>query len=95
MLYHKTLYQKKLDAQAADFIKERLPYRAKIELRIPKYITVNENGAWKSVQVPNTIYGTIENIDHIQIGFRHDGKDLETIRFEHVQKISPYETPKD
>lgn len=95
MLYHKTLYQKKLDAQAADFIKERLPYRAKIELRMPKYINVNENGAWKSVQVPNLVYGTIEKIDHINITLRQDGNGLEIISFEHVQKISPYETPKD
>jgi len=96
LLYHKTLYQKKQDAMAADFIKPKLPYRAKIELRIAKYVNVQESGAWRSVKVPNFIYGTITGIDHVDVWFHEDGdKEARKISFEYVNKIHPYEKPQD
>lgn len=96
LLYHKTLYQKKQDAMAADFIKSKLPYSAKIELRTPKFEQRDDGTGWRAVEVPNYVYGVITAIDHVTVWIEEEGKGKASkISFDIVKKIYPYEKPKD
>jgi hypothetical protein len=95
-LNRKTLYEREQDKKAADFLKERLPYAAKLELREPKYQQVKDMFGSQTVKIKQYIRGVIVAIDHAIVTLQ-DAPDKEPrkISFELIKKIHPHESPED